>query len=164
MTPSGRMEFYCEKLLELGQQLPCFIEPLEGARQEVAQKYPLTFLNTHTRFRTHSVYTNVAWLRDLDPEPVLEMNPADAEARGIRDGDIVRAFNDRGKMKLKARVHQGISPGTVNTNQGWWPEHYLEGSHQDLTHAYINPAQQVIYEPNAALYDVAVEVEKAEEA
>jgi len=164
MTPSGRMEFYCEKLLELGQQLPCFIEPLEGARQEVAQKYPLTFLNTHTRFRTHSVYTNVAWLRDLDPEPVLEMNPADAEARGIRDGDIVRAFNDRGKMKLKARVHQGIRPGTVNTNQGWWPEHYLEGSHQDLTHAYINPAQQVIYEPNAALYDVAVEVEKAQEA
>jgi len=164
MTPSGRMEFYCEKLLELGQQLPCFIEPLEGSRQKVAKKYPLAFLNTHTRFRTHSVYTNVAWLRDLDPEPVLEMSHTDAEARGIRDGDVVCAFNDRGRMKLKAKVHQGIRPDTVNANQGWWPEHYIEGSHQDLTHAHINPAQQVIYEPNAALYDVAVEVEKVEEA
>jgi len=164
MTPSGRMEFYCEKLIDLGQQLPCYIEPVEGAGRPVTRKYPLTFLNTHTRFRTHSVYTNVHWLRDLDPEPVLEINPVDADPRSIVDGDLVRVFNDRGVMKLRAKVHQGIRPGAVNTAQGWWPQHYIEGSHQDLTHAYVNPAQQAIYEPNAALYDVAVEVEKVPEA
>ncbi|MBL7119436.1 MAG: molybdopterin-dependent oxidoreductase [Dehalococcoidia bacterium] len=163
LTPSGRMEFYCEKLIELGQQLPCYIEPLEGARKPLTQRYPLTFLNTHTRYRTHSIFTNVAWMTEFDPEPVLEISPADAEARGVGDGDVVRVFNDRGRMKLKAKVHQGIRPGTVNVTQGWWPEHFLEGSHQDLTHSVINPAQQAIYEPNAALYDVAVEVKKVGE-
>ena len=162
-TPSGRMEFYSEQLLELRQELPCYLEPLESARKPLARRYPLTFLSAHTRYRTHSIFANVAWLREFDPEPILEINPVDAEARGVRDGEMVRAFNDRGRMKLKAKVHQGISPGTVNVNQGWWPEHFLEGSHQDLTHGTINPAQELIYEPNSALYDVLVEVEKVRE-
>jgi len=163
LTPSGRMEFYCESLLEVGQELPCYLEPLESARTPLAQRYPLTFLSTHTRYRTHSTFANVTWLTDLDPEPVLEINPVDAEARGTKDGDLVCAFNDRGRMRLKAKVHQGIRPGTVNANQGWWPEHFLEGSHQDLTHGVINPAQELVYEPNSALYDVLVEVEKVRE-
>jgi molybdopterin-containing oxidoreductase family molybdopterin binding subunit len=159
-TPSGRMEFYCEKLVELGQELPCYLEPLESARKPLAQRYPLIFMTTHTRFRTHSTLANVGWLRDLEPEPMLEMNPVDAEARSIRDGDVVCAFNDRGRLKLKAKIHQGISPGVVNVTQGWWPEHFLEGNHQNLTHSVINPAQELIYEPNSALYDVLAEVEK----
>jgi len=163
LTPSGRMEFYIEKLVELGQQLPCYLEPLESARKPLAQRYPLIFLNTHTRYRTHSQFTNVPWLAELDPEPVLEINPADATARGVRDGDTVRAFNDRGSMKLKAKVHEGIRPGTTNATQGWWPEHFLEGSHQDLTHGAINPAQEMVFEPNSALYDVLVEIEKVRE-
>jgi len=109
------------------------------------------------------MFANVAWLTGFDPEPILEINPADAEARGVRDGDIVCAFNERGKVKLKAKVHEGMRPGTVNVNQGWWPEHFLEGSHQDLTHGVINRAQELIYEPNSALYDVLVEVEKVRE-
>jgi len=160
LTPSGRMEFYCEKLLGLGQELPCYLEPLESARKPLGQRYPLTFMTTHTRFRTHSTLANVGWLRDVEPEPLLEINLVDAEVRSIQDGDIVCAFNDRGRLKLKAKVHKGIKPGTVNVTQGWWPEHFLEGNHQNLTHSVINPAQQLIYEPNSALYDVLVEVEK----
>jgi anaerobic selenocysteine-containing dehydrogenase len=163
LTPSGRMEFYCEKLLEAGEQLPGYLEPLESGRKPLVQDYPLTFLTAHTRYRAHSLFTNVDWLTRFDPEPFLEINTGDAQARGIADGDTVLAFNDRGRIKLRARVHKGIRPGVVNVNQGWWPEHYLEGSHQDLTHAVINPAQQVVYEPNAALYDVAVQVERARE-
>jgi molybdopterin-containing oxidoreductase family molybdopterin binding subunit len=87
------------------------------------------------------------------------MNPVDASPRGIQDEDMVRVSNDRGSMKLRAKVHEGIRPGSVNTTQGWWPDHFIEGSHQELTHGVINPAQEAIYEPNAALYDVLVEVE-----
>jgi molybdopterin-containing oxidoreductase family molybdopterin binding subunit len=161
LTPSGRMEFYCEKLVDMGQQLPCYIEPLESARKPLGQKYPLIYMTTHTRYRTHSTLANVGWLRELEPEPVLEINPIDADARDVRDGDVVRVFNDRGSMKLKVNIHEGIKPGTVNVNQGWWPEHFLEGTHQDLTHSVINRAQELIYEPNSALYDVLVEMEKA---
>jgi molybdopterin-containing oxidoreductase family molybdopterin binding subunit len=163
LTPSGRMEFYCEKLVEMGQQLPCYIEPLESTRKPLGNKYPLTYFTTHTRFRTHSTLANVKWLRDLEPEPTLEMNPIDAEARGIRSGDVVRVFNDRGAVKLKAKVHEGIRPGIVNVNQGWWPEDFIDGSHQELTHSVVNKAQEMIFEPNSAFYDVLVEVEKIEE-
>jgi len=162
-TPSGRIEFYSEKLLGLGQELPCYMEPLESRRRPLAQRYPLSYFTTHSRYRVHSVFANVSWLRELESEPVLEINPSDAEARDIRDGDLVCAFNDRGKVKLKAKVHQGIRPGIVNVTQGWWPQHFAEGSHQDLTHCAINPAQEVVYEPNTALYDVLVEVERVRE-
>jgi len=162
-TPSGRIEFYSEKLLEMGQELPCYLEPLESRRRPLAQKYPLSYFSTHSRYRSHSVFANVSWLRELETEPVLEISPADAEARDIEDGDLVCAFNDRGKVKLKAKVQQGIRPGVVNVTQGWWPQHYAEGSHQDLTHAIVNPAQEVVYEPNTAFYDVLVEVEKVRE-
>jgi len=162
-TPSGKMTFYSEKLVEMGQQLPCYMEPLEGKLNPLSKKYPLVFLNTHTRYRTHSIFANLPWLSYLDPEPVLEIHPNDAEPRGVREGDVVHAFNDRGKAKLKAKVHEGIKPGTVNVTQGWWPEHFLEGSHQTLTHAMINSAQEILYEPNSALYDVLVDVEKVRE-
>ncbi len=162
-TPSGRMDFYSEKLRQMGEELPCYKEPIESSRKPLSKKYPLVFLNTHTRFRTHSTFSNLPWLSYLDPEPVLEIHPNDAEPRGIRSGDVVRVLNDRGAAKLKAKVHEGIRPGTVNVTQGWWPEHFLEGSHQALTHAMINPAQEMVYEPNSALYDVLVEVEKVGE-
>ncbi|MBM3132963.1 MAG: dehydrogenase, partial [Chloroflexi bacterium] len=160
-TPSGRLEFYAEQLKPFGEELPLYREPVEGARSPLARKHPLVFYSTHTRYRVHSQFANVPWVREFDPELVLTMNPADAEARGIRDGDRVRVFNDRGAMKLKARVSAGISPGLVNTPQGFSPWDYTEGTHQSLTHEAINPAQQAAYEPNAALYDVLVEVERA---
>jgi len=162
-TPSGRLEFYSERLREFGQELPVYLEPLESQRRPLALKYPLSFSTTHPKYRLHSMFANVAWLRELDPEPTLEMNPADAEARDIQDGDLVRAFNDRGEVKLRVRVHQGIRPRLVNVCEGWSPGDYVEGTHQALTHETINPAQQAIYEPNSAFYDTLVEVERVEE-
>jgi anaerobic selenocysteine-containing dehydrogenase len=163
-TPSRRIEFYTEdqRLKELGETLPVFKEPLEGARQPLAQKYPLSLLTSHTKYRVHSMFANVDWLRELEPAPVLEINPVDANKRAIRDGDMAVAFNDRGRVQVKAMVHEGIKPGVVNIMQGWWPKHFVEGRHNALTCDAINPAQQAIFEANAAHLDVLVEVRKAE--
>jgi len=163
-TPSGRLEFYTERLKEFGQELPVYLEPRESSRTPLAQKYPLSLITAHTRYRYHSMFANVSWIRELDPEPVLEMNPADAAPRGIQDGDLVRAFNERGEVKLKARLHQGVGPGVVNICQGWSPAHYVAGTHQALIDNVVNLAQEAIFEPNAALFDTLVEVEKVEEA
>jgi len=158
-TPSGRMEFYSEKLKEFDQELPVFLEPLESPRKPAAQKYPLSLSTTHPKYRLHSMFANIPWIRELDPGPALDMNPVDAKPRGIKDGDLVRVFNDRGGVKVRTRVHQGIRPGTVNICQGWSPGDYVEGTHQALTHQTLNPAQAAIYEPNAAFYDTLVQVE-----
>ena len=163
-TPSGRLEFYVEKLKEFGQELPLYIEPPESARQPLAQKYPLTCLQTHSRTRFHGSWlVNVDWLRELDPEPMLGMNSVDAEKRGIQDGDMVIAFNDRGRVKLKARIHEGIRPGVVTVGEGWQPRHFAEGSYQELTGTTTNPVQQAVFESIAPMQDILVEVKKAEE-
>ena len=159
-TPSGRIEFYSEQMKEFGQELPVYIEPIESVRQLQAEKYPISYLSTHTKYGNHSLLANVSWLREIDPEPLLEINPSDAKKRGIADGDTVVTFNDRGKVKLKARTHDGVRPGAVNINEGWWHHHFAEGSYQALTHATINPAQMAVFEPNSAMYDNLVEVKK----
>ncbi len=162
-TPSGRIEFYLERLLEYGQELPYFREPLEGNRRPLGKKYPLSLITPHPRFRTHSMYANNPWLRQLDPEPLLEINRADAEARGIEDGSLVRMFNDRGEVTVKVKYNQGVMEGVLKLEEGWPPEEFISGTHQSLTHETLNPAQRATFEPNAAVYDVLVDVEPVKE-
>jgi len=161
-TSTGRIEFYVEELKEFGQELPIYLEPVESTRTELARRYPLSLLSTHPANRVHSTLATNQTLLKLDPEPTLEINPTDAERRGISDGELVRVFNDRGQVKVKARLSQGIKPGVVNILEGWWPEQYVEGHCNELAHDRINPAQQHIFQPNAAFFDILVEVEKVQ--
>ncbi|MBW2092818.1 MAG: molybdopterin-dependent oxidoreductase, partial [Deltaproteobacteria bacterium] len=162
-TPSGKIELYSENLREAGQALPVYLEPLETPLKPEGKKYPLAFIQGHSRFRTHSMFANVPSLLELNPEPLVEINPADAGKRNIMDDDVVTVFNDRGRATLKARVTEGVRPGVINITEGWWFEQFKTGGFNTLTHDVINPVQEAIYEPNMHLNDVAVEVIKAEE-
>ena len=88
------------------------------------------------------------------------MNPVDAAARNIAPGDLVYVFNDLDRVKVKVSLTPGIKAGLVSLAQGWWPEDYLDGHHNGLTHGGINPIQQSLLGPNAAYNDVLVEVRK----
>ena len=90
----------------------------------------------------------------------MDIHPDDAANRDITDGDAVAVYNDRGRVRLKAKLNAGIQPGVVNISQGWWFEQFGEGGHNTLSHDTINPAQDAIYEPNMAFNDVLVQVEK----
>jgi len=160
-TPSGRIEFYVERLRALGEALPVYKEPLESARTPLAKKYPLVLISTHSRFSTHSMFRNVPNLLDIEPEPTLTINPADAQKRNIRDGDMVVMFNDRGRARLKAKLNKGIRAGVVATAEGWWFRQYGEGGLNCLTSDAVNPAQNISYEPNMAMNDTLVEVKGA---
>ena len=169
-TTSGRIEFYVEMLIPYGQELCGFKDQLEASpNNPLFEKYPLVFLSTHTRFRTHSQYCNLPWLKEINNggEGFLEINPVDAGSRGIGNGDVVRIFNDRGDMKVRARLTEGIKPGVVNCYQGGWDtirvKHYIEGHPNNLTHQIANPVQSVIpnFRSNAAYFDCLVQVERA---
>ncbi len=160
-TPSGRIEFYVERLGEFGEALPVYKEPLESARTPLAKKYPLVLISYHSRFSSHSMFRNVPSISEIKPEPLLTINPADARKRNIRDGDMVVVFNDRGRMKLKVKLNDGLRAGVVRTSEGWWFRDYAEGGLNYLTHDAVNPVQNASYEPNMAMNDVLVEVKRA---
>jgi anaerobic dimethyl sulfoxide reductase subunit A len=98
-----------------------YLESWEGPTDPLHKKYPLQLLTTHFKGRAHSQFHNVAWIREVLPQTVL-INSSDARARGIKDGDLVRVFNDRGQMIIPARVSQRMMPGVVDVPQGAWYE------------------------------------------
>jgi anaerobic dimethyl sulfoxide reductase subunit A len=170
-TKSGKIEFYVDMLVPYGQELAEHMEPIEASpTNPLYKKYPLVFLSTHTRFRTHSQYVNLPWLKEINNggQGFLEINPKDARSRGVGEGDVVRIFNDRGDMKVRARLTESVKPGVVNCYQGGWDtiqvKHYISGHPNNLTHQIAKPAQALIpnFPSNAAYYDCLVQVEPSE--
>jgi anaerobic dimethyl sulfoxide reductase subunit A len=83
------------------------------------EKYPLQLIGHHYKQRTHSTYGNVDWLKRVAPQE-LWINPADAEARGIKHADMVKVYNDRGTVLIPAKVTTRIMPGVLSLPQGAW--------------------------------------------
>ncbi|MFC2025140.1 molybdopterin-dependent oxidoreductase [Chloroflexota bacterium] len=122
-TPSGKIEIYSQKWADKNDpKLPPvakYIETWESLNDPLARKYPLQLITTHFWRRAHTQFDNIPWLRELDPQRIT-LNSADADARGIKDGDMVKVFNDRGMMVLPAKVTERIMPGVVDIPQGAW--------------------------------------------
>jgi anaerobic selenocysteine-containing dehydrogenase len=66
----------------------------------------------------HSEMYNVPWCRELRPDPLLDMNPVDAEKRGIRDGDLVSLKTPRNRIGVKVRLTETVLPGVVHMPHG----------------------------------------------
>jgi molybdopterin-containing oxidoreductase family molybdopterin binding subunit len=160
-TPTTKFEFYSERLTKIGQQVPIYTRPLEDPQGPLGKKYPLVFIQFHDKTTVHSQHTPITPIKAVRNEVWIEINPKDADKRGIKHGDVVRIFNDRGECKVKAFLTEGIVPGVVAMPQGWNPDYYVAGHLQMLTHLTINPDENFVDESNTAFYDVLVEVEKA---
>ena len=158
-TPTGRVEFYVERLLPYRQALPVYVPPIEANSDgELIKRYPLVCLTEHSRYRVHSTFGNAPWLRELDQGPLAVLHPSAAQARGIHNDDVVRLYNDRGFVVLRARVVQSVPPGTVYLTQGWQSSDFQAGHAQTLTHGQGNPSNALGV--NSSFSDVLVEVVK----
>ena len=160
-TPSGKCEFHSEWLKAQGHDpLPCYHPPAEGpgSNPALAAKYPLAFLSPPVRNFLNSTFANLPRFRAAEGEPSLEMHSADAAARGIRDGDRVRVFNDRGSQTLRARVNDKPRRGVVVAPSVWWKKHSPDGRNaNDLT------SQRTADMGGAAtFYDCLVEVRRTD--
>ena len=165
-TPSGRMEFYVENPsrrspndIEMDmdrERLPRFFPPTEAWHENpLAEKYPLILLSTRPKFRVHSQWSTIPWLRELDPEPDVRINVKDAEARGIKNGDYVEVFNERGRAVVKAVLTQGIRPGVMVFAKGWNSNQYIEGDLATLSSSSFDPVGV-----NSSFMDELAEVRK----
>ena len=123
-TPSGKIELFCERLFKLQQEdvggVPVWFDGPEGPTDfEQMKKYPLQLIGYHTKRRCHSIHDQNPWMDQLDP-PALWMHPDDADARGIKDGDLIEVWNDRGVVRIPALVTERIVKGAVAMSQGGW--------------------------------------------
>ena len=159
-TPSGKCELYSESLAKQGvDPLPFYNPPAElpSSNPELAKKYPLNFLSPPRRNFLNSSFANLPRFRDDDRPPELELHAQDAAARGIRDGDRVRVFNDRGSFGAVARVNGRPRRGVVVALSVWWRKFS-----PDRRNANDVTSQRIADLGGAAtFYDCLVDVEKA---
>jgi anaerobic selenocysteine-containing dehydrogenase len=126
-SPSGRCEFFSERLQAQGQDgLPNHVPNYEIPGSSTV--FPLAMISPPARNFLNSSFVNVKSLRDMEGEPILEMHAEDAQARAIESGDVVRVFNLRGEYVCKAVVSRRARPGVVNGLGVWWRKLGLNGS------------------------------------
>ncbi len=155
-TPSGKCEFYSAALERQGiDPLPFYNPPAEPAAAGELQ-----FISPPARNFLNSSFAHLKRFRDLEGEPRLELHSADAAARGIRDGDLVRVFNARGSLRLRARVNDRPRRGVVVAPSVWWKKHSPDrGNANNLTAQRISDLGG-----GATFYDCRVQVERAAHA
>ncbi|MBR2789346.1 MAG: molybdopterin-dependent oxidoreductase, partial [Eggerthellaceae bacterium] len=161
-THTGRAEVYYENLISFGQAFPRFEEPSEAyAGNPLAAKYPLTFLTGKTRFRNHSYMSNTPWFHQMYDEPLM-MNPQDVAARGLKDGDTVRVFNDRGEFTAMLWADETIRPGSVYMAEERFLQYSPGGLMQSVTNSLpIARSYTGVHGAQVPFNDNLVQVEKA---
>jgi len=137
-TPSGKLEFYSERLAKHFPDdkerppVPHWVEKSdmhdERLSSDRTKKYPLLLMSNHGRWRVHAQCDDISWTREAPTckvkgpdgymyEP-LWMHPSDAEKRGIKSGDIVKIYNQRGAVLGGALVWERIMPSVVYIDHG----------------------------------------------
>ncbi|MBX5212117.1 molybdopterin-dependent oxidoreductase [Rhizobium sp. NZLR11] len=125
-TPSGRIELYSERIASFGYDdcpgQATWLEPLEWLGSQKTARFPLHLLSQEPSRRLHSQLDHSPHSRSgkvMGREPIL-LNPKDAIARGIADGDVVRVFNDRGACLASAQLSGDLLDGVAIIATGAW--------------------------------------------
>ena len=129
-TLSGKIEIYSEHIAEknipLMPPIPKYFSHDEHYDSPKAKRYPLQLITPHNKRRTHSTLNMVSWLEEIEPHAVW-INPVNAEQRNIKEGDLVDIYNDRGRIRIPAKVTERVMPGVVVVYQGSWYNPNKEG-------------------------------------
>lgn len=138
-TPTGKIELFSKPLFDMKQPqeipaVPKYITEWESPFGKEAEQYPLQAMGHHYMPRVHSTHNNNDWSMEAFPQLVF-MNPADAGSRKIKNGDLVKVWNNRGALIAKCRVTSKIMPGVIDIPQGAW---YKPGSDGVDTGGNIN--------------------------
>jgi anaerobic selenocysteine-containing dehydrogenase len=146
-TPTGRVELWSTAFSQFGEDpLPYYEEPPFSpvSTPEIMKDYPFV-LTTGARTSAffHSEHRQIAYLRELHPDPIVEINPAVAKRLNISEGQWVRIYNQYGQCVLKAHVSPIVDENTIHAEHAWWfPEE--DGSQPNLYGNYRSNINNVL--------------------
>ena len=158
-TPSGKCEFYSERLEKMGlEAVPNYLPPRESAEvaPELAERYPIQLLSPPARTFLNSSFANLPSFLKQEKKPYVDLNAADALARGITDGDLVRIFNDRGEFQVTARISDRVKAGVAVALSIWWNK--LSPDHRNANQTSSQSLTDI--GEGATFYDNLVQIEK----
>jgi anaerobic dimethyl sulfoxide reductase subunit A len=98
--------------------IPAYQPMYRGMDHGDVKQFPLFLLSAYSRYRNHTTFWNVPLLRGDCYRHAVWMNPADAQARGVKDGEMVRVFNNKGVAVVPAYVTSRIMPGMIVIHHG----------------------------------------------
>ncbi len=117
-TPTRRLEIYSEQLLEIGiDPVPLLREA--GLPAPTGTAFPLRLGSAKTVIYCHSQGRNIASLRRLMPDPLLELSPETATTRHIVNGDWLEIATRNGRFIARAKIVEGLAPDAVFAQHGW---------------------------------------------
>jgi anaerobic selenocysteine-containing dehydrogenase len=122
-TPSRRVEIYSAQLGALGQSpLPDYVEPAGSpvSRPDLGARFPLRLTSAKVVQFCHSQHRNLGRLRRHSPDPLAEIHPDAAKARGIADDDWLVIETPHGTMRARAALNGSLDPEVVSAQFGWW--------------------------------------------
>ena len=122
-TPSGKCEFYSERMKQDGfDPLPTYLPPREDpqSRPDLAAKYPLQLLSPPKPQFLNSTFADSPRHRDAAGDPTIEMSSQDAMARGLEAGQWAEVYNDRGKFRARVALNESVKPGVAVSLGLYW--------------------------------------------
>ena len=159
-TPSGKCELLAPSMAEMGlDPLAGYVPPRESVATapELARKYPLAFISPPAHHFLNSTFSAQPAFVRREGEPSLTLHPRDAADRGIEQGQMVRAFNDRGSFLARAHVSDAARPGLVVGLSIWWAKMCPGGRNANA----VTGQELTDMGEGATFYDVLVEVRPA---
>ncbi len=120
-TPTGKIELFSIQAKEKWgvNPLPTY-EPALEIDDDLRSDFPLLLMSPNTKNKIHSQFGNLEVIKMVSGPPTININPSDAQQRGIKNGDKVEVFNSRGRFALIAELSYQVRVGCVVIPNGWW--------------------------------------------
>lgn len=166
-TETGKYYMYREQPImgyDIGQEVNAEIERhlhweenvWMGEHTEYRAQHPFQMFSEHMRTHTHSQWSDCAYVKEYEPEPVVKLNPEDAAELGVTDGDVVRCYNTFGSVTMKAVISAAVPRKMAASGRSWNREDFIDGHFASLP---SNDYNQCV--ANMCYNDCAVIIEKA---
>jgi anaerobic selenocysteine-containing dehydrogenase len=135
-SPSGKLEFYSERMAQAGlDPVPTYTPPGEAADREtdLAERCPLALIAPASHYFLNATFASVRELAERQGPLRIVLHPDDAACRGLRDGDQARVWNGRGEFGATVEISDRVRPGVAASTKGYWPKRVPGGANANAT-------------------------------